>query len=134
MINLQLEPQKVSKMEKTTRENEPTLESDEDITTEKKVPQQICKKCRKEFNEDDNTCPHCGYTEWGIFIAMTIIGLIVVPVAIFFMIRSIDNEGVVMEKLDFFLSVIGGFIAAVMLFRGLSVIRNAWIIKKRLKK
>jgi hypothetical protein len=120
-------------MTNTTSEEEDVLKTVEAFSTEKKIPQQICKKCNKEFNQGENTCPHCGHSKWGIFIVMTIAGLVVVPIAIYFIILSIDDEGVVMEKLPFFLSVLGGFLGVVILFSGIASIRNAVIIRKRLK-
>ena len=121
-------------MTNTMNEEEEILKSVETLSTDKKIPQQVCKKCKKEFNQGENTCPHCGHSKWGIFILMTIAGLVAVPVAVYFIILSIDDEGVVMEKLPFFLSILGGFLGAVILFSGVASIRNAVLIRKRLKK
>jgi hypothetical protein len=121
-------------MANTINEEEEILKSVEALSKDKKFPQQVCIKCKEEFNQGENTCPHCGHSKWGIFIIMTIAGLAAVSIAIYFIILSIDDEGVVMEKLPFFLSVLGGFLGAVMLFSGITSIRNAVVIKKRLKK
>jgi hypothetical protein len=132
LINLQFEIEKVIRMTTSNNDKEQDLLFAEASAADKKVPQKVCAKCKAEFNQDENTCPHCGHTNWGIFILMIIIGIIVVPIAIFFIIRSIDDEGVVMDKLDFFLAIIGGVIGVVILFRGVTVIWNALLIRKRL--
>lgn len=134
LINLQSEFEKVIKMTNTTNEEEEVLKSVEALSKDKKIPQQVCIKCKAEFNQGEKTCPHCGHSKWGIFIVMTIAGLAVVPIAIYFILLSIDDKGVVMEKLPFFLSVLGGFLGVVMLFSGLTSIRNAVVIRKRIKK
>lgn len=134
MINLQSEIEKATRMPKKNNGKEEDHQFTETLAAEKKVPQQTCKRCNKEFNQGENTCPHCGHTEWVMFILMTIVGMIVVPIAIFYVIRSIDDEGIVMEKLDFFLAIIGGVIGVVMLFRGATTIWNAILIRKRLSR
>lgn len=120
-------------MTDTNNEQEQARKLAEVLSEDNKVEQQVCPKCKEEFNLGENTCPHCGHTKWGIFIIMTIVGLIAVPVAIYFIIHSIDNKGVVMNKLDFFLSIIGGFLGVVLLIRGISIIWNSLIIRKNLE-
>jgi len=103
------------------------------LAAEKKLPQQKCKKCKKEFNHGENVCPHCGNTNWLVFIGIIIIGLAILPPAIYFILYSIDDDGIVMEKLEFFLSIIGGFIAVVLIYTGIINVSKALLIRKRNK-
>ena len=101
------------------------------IAAEKKMPQQVCKKCRKEFNQGENVCPHCGNTNWIVYIGIGIIGLVFIPTAIFFILHSIDSDVIVMKKLDFFLSIVGGFIGVVLLYSGIVTIAKSLQIRKK---
>jgi len=98
------------------------------------VPQQQCVKCHKEYNIGEITCPHCGYTKWGSLVLTILIGLILVPLAVYFIVGSIDNEGVVMEKLEFFLAIIGGIIGLVMLVAGLISLMHAIRLRRMLSR
>ena len=115
-------------------QKEHIFKSSENQTVEKKVPQQVCPKCGKKFGQNESTCPFCGNTAWGIHITRTVVGIIAVPVAVFFIIRSIDKDGIVMDKPTFFLSFVGGFLGIVMLFRGITSLRHALKIRKKLLK
>jgi hypothetical protein len=100
----------------------------------KKVPQQVCRKCKKKYDQGDAVCPHCGHTNWGMNIGLIIAGLILVLLAIFFTIHSIDSNGIVMNKLAFFLSILGGFLGVIILFGGLIAVIKGLRIRILLKK
>lgn len=104
------------------------------FAAQKKIPQQVCKKCKKEFNHGENVCPHCGNTNWVVFIGIILIGLAIIPPAIYYILQSIDSDGIVMKKLDFFLSIIGGFFAVVLLYTGVATVSKALQIRKRNRK
>lgn len=95
----------------------------------KKVPQQVCKKCNSKFDEGDAVCPHCGHTRWGMYIVLIVAGLILLVLAVIFTIHSIDSDGIVMNKLAFFLSILGGFFGVIMLFWGVVTVSKGLRIK-----